>query len=343
MPFAGWEMPVQYTGVSDEHMAVRERAGVFDVSHMGEVLIEGSSALATVQNLTSNDASKLAVGQIQYSGLTTPRGAFVDDVLVARLEEDRFLLTVNASNQEKDVRWIEDNARGASIRDLSDEYALLAVQGPHAAAIVQSLTDADLSKVRYYWFARGTVAGVPAILARTGYTGEDGFELYLSPSDAPRVWDALMEAGGPKGLVPTGLGSRDTLRLEAKMALYGNDIDETTTVLEADLLFILKLNKGEFIGRDALVEQQREGIPRRLVGFELRGAGIARHGHEIVVDGRNAGAVTSGTQTPFLKKSLGLAYLPVGHDKPGSRFDIMIRGRAVPAEVVPTPFYKRTK
>ncbi len=286
---------------------------------------------------------KLAIGQVHYSALMTPNGAFVDDILVHRMADDRFFLCVNASNADKDYAWIAAHADGATVRNVSDDYAQLAVQGPAAAGIVQKLTGCDLAGIRYYWFREDRVLGAPAIIARTGYTGEDGFELYLPPAEAPRIWDALLEAGRDAGLVPAGLGARDTLRLEAKMALYGNDIDDTTTVLEADLLFILKLDKGDFIGRDALLEQKRAGLTRRLVGFELRGPGIARHGYPIVVDGLSAGAVTSGTQTPFLKKSIGLAYLPVGKDQPGSRFDVIIRERPVPAEVVPTPFYKRKR
>jgi aminomethyltransferase len=343
VPFAGWEMPVQYAGVTEEHVAVRTRAGLFDVSHMGEILVEGSGALATLQHLTSNDVSRLADGQIHYSALMTPNGAFVDDILVHRMSKDRFFLCVNASNVDKDFDWIATRAKGADVRNVSARYAQIAVQGPAAAGIVSKLADVDLSTVRYYWFREGKALGAPAILARTGYTGEDGFELYVPPEAAPGIWDALLEAGRSEGLVPAGLGARDTLRLEAKMALYGNDIDATTTVLEADLLFILKMGKGDFVGRDALAEQQRAGLRRRLVGFELRGPGIARQGHEIVVDGSPFGAVTSGTQTPWIKKSLGLAYLPVGRDVPGSRFDVMVRGRAVPAEVVPTPFYKRSR
>ena len=343
VPFAGWEMPVQYAGVTEEHIAVRSRAGLFDVSHMGEILVEGPGALATLQSLTSNDVSRLADGQIQYSALMTPNGAFVDDILVHRMSPERFFLCVNAANADKDFEWIAGRPGGAEVRNVSSRYAQLAVQGPAAAGIVAKLADVDLSAVRYYWFREGKALGVPTIFARTGYTGEDGFELYLPPDDAPRIWDALLEAGRSEGLVPAGLGARDTLRLEAKMALYGNDIDDTTTVLEADLLFILKLDKGNFVGREALIEQRRAGLSRRLVGFELRGAGIARQGHEIVVDGKPFGAVTSGTQTPWIKKSIGLGYLPVGRDVPGSRFEIMVRGRAVPAEVVPTPFYKRAR
>ena len=341
--FGGWEMPVQYAGITEEHHAVRQRAGLFDVSHMGEIAVEGSGALLALQRLTSNDVSQLAIGQVQYSALTTPRGTFVDDILVHRRSEDRFFLCVNASNAEKDYQWIAERADGVTVANVGQDYAQLAVQGPRAARIVQTLTDSDLSRVKYYWFVEGRVLGIPAIIARTGYTGEDGFELYVPPAGAPRIWDELLAAGRSDGLVPAGLGARDTLRLEAKMALYGNDIDETTTVLEADLLFILKLGKEEFLGREALLEQKRSGVKRRLVGFEMRGPGIARHGHEVLIGGSPVGTVTSGTQTPFLKKSIGLAYLPIGQDRPGTRFDVVVRGKPVPAEVVPTPFYKRAK
>jgi aminomethyltransferase len=343
VPFAGYEMPVTYAGVVEEHMAVRTRAGLFDVSHMGEIAVEGPAALAALQHLTCNDVSRLAPGQIQYSALTTPAGTFVDDVLVHRRNDDRYFLCVNAANVQKDFRWIQAAARGATVADLSDRYAQIAVQGPAAAAIVERVAGRDLSAVKYYWFVEAPVMGAPAIVARTGYTGEDGFEIYLPPEAAPSLWNALLEEGRSAGLVPAGLGARDTLRLEAKMALYGNDIDETTTVLEADLLFILKLDKGPFTGREALIEQKAKGIARRLVGFEMKAPGIARHGHTIVVEGAPAGTVTSGTQTPYLRKSIGLGYLPVGHDTPGSAIDIEIRDRRVPAEVVPTPFYKRKR
>ena len=343
VPFAGWEMPVQYAGVAEEHIAVRARAGLFDVSHMGEIAVEGRGALATLQRLTSNDVSKLAIGQAQYSALTTPEGTFVDDILVHRRGEGRYFLCVNASNREKDFAWIAARAEGATVEDVSDRYAQLAVQGPAAEGIVQKLVETDLSAVRGYRFIESRAAGAPAIVARTGYTGEDGFEIYLPAEEGSSLWNALLEAGRAEGITPAGLGARDTLRLEAKMALYGNDIDETTTVLEADLLFILKLDKGEFIGREALVAQKESGIKRRLVGFQLLGSGIARHGFEVQVDGRVVGIVTSGTQTPWIKKSIGLAYLPVGNDRVGCRFDVVVRGRPVPAEVVPTPFYTRKK
>jgi aminomethyltransferase len=255
IPFGQWDMPVQYRGILDEHRAVRSSAGLFDVSHMGEVEFRGTEALAALQRLTCNDVSRLQIGQIQYSALTTEAGTFVDDLTVYRLADARYLVTLNASNIEKDVRWMRERARDVEIIDLSDETALIAIQGPQAVAILQGLTPVDLAAIPYYWCARGTVAGTDALLSRTGYTGEDGFEIYVPPQRVVALWDALLEAGGPAGLVPCGLGARDTLRLEAKMALYGNDIDDEHTVLEADLGWIVKLQKGEFIGRAALARQ----------------------------------------------------------------------------------------
>jgi aminomethyltransferase len=342
--FAGWNMPVQYAGPLQEHVAVRTRAGIFDVSHMGEIEVAGSSALETIQRVTSNDANRLAVGQIQYSALTTPAGAFVDDILVYRMEPARFFLCVNCSNQEKDYRWILDNALpGTVVKFRSDEFSQLAIQGPKALEILRPLTRIDLGSMKYYWFAEGNFAGVDAVVSRTGYTGEDGFEIYLPPSRAAAVWARIWEAGRPLGLEPAGLAARNTLRLEAKMTLYGNDIDETTTVLEADLAWICRLDKGEFIGREALLKQREEGLRRKLVGFEMVERGIARDHYPIRKDGEDLGVVTSGSPAPFLQKNIGLAYLPVGLCSAGTEFEVMIRGKAVKARVVPTPFYKRPK
>ncbi len=343
VPFGKWDMPVQYRGILEEHRAVRSAAGLFDVSHMGEVEFRGAGALPALQRLTSNDVSRLQVGQIQYSALTTEAGTFVDDLTVYRLADDRFLVTLNASNIEKDVRWMREHARGAEIVDQSDETALVAIQGPHAAAILQRLTSVDLAAIPYYWFARGDVAGGEAILSRTGYTGEDGFEVYLPPQRAVGLWDALLEAGSPQGLLPCGLGARDTLRLEAKMALYGNDIDEQHTVLEADLGWIVKPQKGEFIGRDVLVRQKAEGVARKLVGFELVGRGIARSHYPIVKDGTRIGEVTSGAPSPWLNKNIGLGYVAITHASVGTEIDIVIRDQPVAARIVHTPFYKRAR
>jgi len=343
VPFGTWDMPVQYRGILEEHRAVRSAAGLFDVSHMGEVEFRGAGALAALQRLTTNDVSRLQVGQIQYSALTTEAGTFVDDLTVYRLAQDRFLVTLNASNIEKDVRWMREHARGAEIVDQSDETALVAIQGPHAAAILQRLTSLDLAAIPYYWFARGDVAGGEAILSRTGYTGEDGFEVYLPPQRVVALWDTLLEAGSPRGLLPCGLGARDTLRLEAKMALYGNDIDDRHTVLEADLGWIVKLQKGEFIGREALARQKAEGVTRKLVGFEMVGRGIARSHYPIVKDGARIGEVTSGAPSPWLNKNIGLGYVAIAHATVGTQIDIAVRDQPVAARIVQTPFYKRTR
>jgi aminomethyltransferase len=343
IPFGQWDMPVQYRGILDEHRAVRSSAGLFDVSHMGEVEFRGTEALAALQRLTCNDVSRLQIGQIQYSALTTEAGTFVDDLTVYRLADARYLVTLNASNIEKDVRWMRERARDVEIIDLSDETALIAIQGPQAVAILQGLTPVDLAAIPYYWCARGTVAGTDALLSRTGYTGEDGFEIYVPPQRVVALWDALLEAGGPAGLVPCGLGARDTLRLEAKMALYGNDIDDEHTVLEADLGWIVKLQKGEFIGRAALARQKAEGIGRKLVGFEVTGRGIARSHYPILAGGARIGEVTSGAPSPWLNKNIGLGYVAIAHAAVGTAIDILIRDQPVAARIVQTPFYKRTR
>ncbi len=344
--FGGWDMPVEYSGIVDEHLAVRTRAGLFDVSHMGQIEIAGADALAAVQHMTSNDASRLAVGQAHYSGLLTPQATFVDDLLVYRFSDVHFLMVVNASNIEKDYAWIAQQAKtfaDAIVVNSSARYALIAAQGPKAAAIVQKLTGVDLASVKYYWFATGEVAGVRATLSRTGYTGEDGFELFVPPAQAERVWNAVLEAGKPEGMIPCGLGARDTLRLEAAMRLYGNDIDDTTTALEADLGWIVGWKKTDFNGADVLRKQKEQGVTRRLVGFEMIDRGIARHGYDAYLDGAKAGYVTSGTQTPFLKKAIGMAYLPADRGTPGTEFEIDVRGRRLRARVVPLPFYKRPR
>jgi aminomethyltransferase len=343
--FSGWEMPVQYTGVIDEHLAVRTRAGLFDVSHMGEVSVLGREALDFLQHVTCNDVSRLSPGRIQYSALTTPQGTFVDDLLVYKRREDDYLLVINAGNTQKDVDWLRYHAKGYDLRleDVSDHWCQLALQGPRSQEILQSLTNASLAPMKYYGFVQDNVSGVPCIVSRTGYTGEDGFEIYGPAEAAETLWYSVLGAGAPHGLVPAGLASRDTLRLEARMALYGNDIDDTTTVLEADLGWIMKLEKGDFLGRDALLLQNAHGLTRTLVGFETEGRAVARHGHKALSHGTNVGTVTSGTFAPFLKKNIGLAYLPIALTQPGSRFTIDIRGRLEPAVVVPTPFYTRAR
>jgi aminomethyltransferase len=345
VPFSGWDMPVHYTGVIDEHMAVRSRAGIFDVSHMGEVDVVGPEALEYLQQITCNDVSRLAPGRIQYNALTTPDGTFVDDLLVYKRDEHDYLLVINAGNTPKDLDWLHYHAKGYGVRvsDVSEQWCQIALQGPRSQEILQPLTATPLAAMKYYGFVQDAVSGVPCIVSRTGYTGEDGFEIYGPAAAAETLWYAVLGAGAPHGLVPAGLAARDTLRLEAKMALYGNDIDDTTTVLEADLSWILKIEKGEFLGRDALVRQKGEGLTRLLVGFETEGRAVARHGHTAMAQGQTVGRVTSGTFAPFLKKNIGLAYLPVALTPPGSRFEIDIRGRAEPAVVVPTPFYKRAR
>jgi aminomethyltransferase len=345
VPFGGWDMPVEYSGIIAEHLAVRGGAGLFDVSHMGEIEVAGKDALAAVQKISTNDAAKLSIGQAQYSALTTPQGTFIDDLLVYRLASDHYLLVVNAGNIEKKYKWIADQTRDAgdvSVVNSSSRYALLAVQGPAAPSIVQELTSVDLPSIRYYWFDHGEVAGVRTIISRTGYTGEDGFELFIPPASAERVWNAILDTGSRAGILPVGLGARDTLRLEAGMHLSGQDIDETTTVLEADLGWIVGWKKADFIGKAALDEQKTNGLTRRLVGFEMIAPGIARHGYKAYAGG-GEGIVTSGTQTPFLKKAIGLAYLPIEASAIGSEFEIDIRGRRTPARVVSSKFYKRSR
>jgi aminomethyltransferase len=342
--FGGWDMPVEYSGIVDEHLAVRGRAGLFDVSHMGQIEIAGADALRAVQHIASNDASRLAVNQAHYSALTTPHGTFVDDVLTYRLADDHFMLVVNASNIVKDFHWITQQIAGlgdAAAVNTSSRYALLALQGPAAREVLQTLTGVNLSEIKYYWFTTGEVAGVRATVSRTGYTGEDGFEVFVPPAAAERVWDAILTAGRSAGVVPAGLGARDTLRLEAAMRLYGNDIDDTTSVLEADLGWIVGWKKTDFIGADVLRRQKQDGVSRKLIGFEMLDRAIARHGYDVYVEGRNAGVVTSGTQTPFLKKAIGMAYLPSQSSSAGSRFEVDVRGRRARAQVVPLPFYKR--
>lgn len=344
--FGGWDMPVQYpAGTIAEHLAVRTAAGIFDVSHMGEIEIKGPQSLALVQHITCNDASKLSDRQAQYSGLMTPAGTFVDDILVHRFDPEHYFLCVNASNSDKDFDWIQSHAPGfdAEVTNLSADYSQLAIQGPRALEIMQPMIDADLSAIKYYWFTTGHVDGVPAIIARTGYTGEDGVEIYFDPGESERIWNKIIEAGQPLGLLPCGLAARNTLRLEAKMALYGHEIDDTTTPLEADLAWICKLGKGEFLGRDVLAAQKEQGLTRKLVGFEVLDKGIARDGYPVLIGDQQVGHVTSGSPAPFLKKNIGLAYLPMEHTAIGTKFEIDVRGRRLAAEVVPTPFYKRSK
>jgi aminomethyltransferase len=344
--FGGWDMPLEYSGIVTEHMAVRERAGLFDVSHMGEIEIAGKQALDAVQLISCNDASKLQVGQAQYSGLLTSQGTFVDDLLVYRLAPQHFLLVVNASHIPTDYAHIAAHiqpAGDAVAVDASSRYAMLAIQGPEALQVLQQLTSVDLANLKYYWFAHGEVAGVRVTVSRTGYTGEDGFEILAPPQMADRLWQAIVSAGHTVDLIPCGLGARDTLRLEASMRLHGNDIDQSTTVLEAGLGWMIGWNKADFVGLDALRKQKAEGVARKLVGFELVDAGIARPGCDVYVGDVKAGTVTSGTRTPFLKKAIGMTYLPLEHSAAGSDLDVDVRGRRVRAKVVPMPFYTRRK
>ena len=343
MPFAGWRMPVQYKGIKSEHEAVRTRAGLFDVSHMGELLIEGPAAVAAVDGLVTNDVSKLEVGQALYTVCCNDDGYILDDLIVYRLEAEKILVVCNASNRDKMVAHFESRlGDDVSFDDASDRWALLALQGPSAAAIMRDAgapnTLTDLAPFRV---ARAEVAGVEVWAARTGYTGEDGFELFCANGDAVALWRTLFSAGEPHGLEPVGLGARDTLRLEARLALYGNDIDENTQPFEAGLGWVVKLDAGDFVGRTALRGFKEAGLERRLVGFEMTGRGIARHGYPILADGKPVGTVSSGSVGPTVGKNIGLGYVPKALSRVGTTFGIEIRGKVVDAVVVRTPFYKR--
>jgi aminomethyltransferase len=339
--FAGWEMPVQYAGILDEHETVRTRVGLFDVSHMGEVVFRGPRALEALSRAFTNDLTKASDGQAQYGCLCRDSGGIVDDVVVYRRAADDLLVCVNAANRAKDFEWLRARAGGADVSNESDDWAQLALQGPLAAQVLQRLTKLNLSAMKTYRFARGEVAGIRAIVARTGYTGEDGFELFVASDKGPPLWAALMEAGQPEKIAPAGLGARDSLRLEMAYRLYGSDMDDGTTPLEAGLAWVVKLDKGDFVGRDALVKQKEAGVPRKLVGFTLTDPGIPRHGYPVLQDGRKVGDVTSGTKSPSLGISIGLAYVPTALAAEGSGFAVEIRGRAAAARVVKTPFYTR--
>lgn len=341
VPFAGFEMPVQYrTGITAEHRAVREAAGLFDVSHMGEFVVRGPQALDLVQHVSVNDAAQIEVGQAQYSAMCLENGCVVDDLLVYRFA-DRYMLVVNASNLGKDWNWIEGHAQAfeCGLEDVSQDTGLLALQGPAAREILRPLAGIDIDDVKYYRFAEGEVAGVPAVISGTGYTGEDGFELYVGANDTPALWDALMEAGADAGLMPVGLGARDSLRLEMGYALYGNDLDEQHTTLESGLGWVTKMNKGDFVGREALAAQRESGVARRLVGMRLEGRGFPRPGYDIVHEGEVVGTVTSGTVSPSLGSGIAMGYVPVELAKPDTRLQIDLRGRPVDALVQRPPFY----
>ncbi len=339
--FAGWEMPVQYAGILEEHEAVRTRAGLFDVSHMGEVVFRGPKALEALARLFTNDIAKIEDGQAQYGCLCRESGGIVDDVVVYRRSAEDLLVCVNAANRAKDFEWLSSHAGGADVRNESDAWAQLALQGPLAAQVLQRIAKANLSALKTYRFAPGEVAGVACLVARTGYTGEDGFELFCPSAEGLRVWAAVMEAGKPERVQPCGLGARDSLRLEMAYRLYGSDMDDSTTPLEAGLAWVVKLDKGEFVGREALRRQKEQGLSRKLVGFTLTEPGIPRHGYPVLRDGQKVGEVTSGTKSPSLGTAIGLAYVPTALAAEGSGFEVEIRGRAVPARVVKTPFYTR--
>lgn len=341
--FFGWEMPVEYSGIVSEHLAVRTHAGLFDVSHMGEILVTGPQALDFIQYLTPNNAAKVNPAKAQYSALTTAAGTFIDDLLVYCLAEERYLLVVNAANTDKDFAWISNHAGAfdVSVENVSEEYSQLALQGPKAQEILQPLTRLELAEMGSFSVGLGTVAGVDALVSRTGYTGEDGFEIYTTAENPDKIWEAVLAEGERYGIKPIGLGARDTLRLEACLMLYGNDIDDTTTILEAGLRWVIKFKKGDFLGRDALLQQKKEGLSRKLSGFEITGRGIARPHYPVFINGEKVGEVTSGTFSPLLKKSIGLTYLPFEFNEVGNEFEVEIRGKLVKAEVVPIPFYKR--
>jgi len=344
--FGGWEMPVQYRGVIEEHLAVRNAAGLFDVSHMGEIKVSGPGALAFIQELATNDASTLENGQVQYSALCYPHGGVVDDVTLYRFDAEHYLFCVNASNTDKDFAWMEEvladgDFSGVSLHNVSDDFAQLALQGPAAETILAQLTDRALADIGYYRFYEGLVAGVPTLISRTGYTGEDGFELYFAPDAAESLWNALMDAGSDDGLVPVGLGARDTLRLEMKYALYGHELSTEITPLEAGLGWITKLDKPSFVGREALLKMKAAGVPRRLVGFAMTEPGIPRADYPVFAEGRQVGVVTSGTMSPSLRVGIGLALVETACAAIGTPLQIGIRNRRVGAKVEKTPFVKK--
>ncbi len=345
--FGGWDMPVQYSGLVDEHNTVRNAVGLFDVSHMGEIEVKGPQALEFVDYATTNAVAKLNVGQVHYAGLLYEHGGFVDDILVHKVAADSFFLCVNAGNQEKDFEHLQgllsEKKFDCEVIYASERYAQLAIQGPKALSVAQKLSVTELAPIKYYWFVDGEFAGVPARIARTGYTGEDGFEVYVAPEHAESVWNQILAAGQEAGIKPAGLGARNTLRLESKMALYGHEIGPSINPFEADLNWIVKLDKGDFHGRAALAAAKERGLSRKLAGFEMRGRGIGRDGYDVHVDGKPAGWVTSGSPAPTLNKNIGLCIIPSGHAVPGNKIEVIVRNQPVEAEIVPTPFYKRSK
>lgn len=343
--FGGWEMPVQYTGVIEEHNTVRTKVGLFDVSHMGEVDVKGKDALAYVQNLITNDVTQIQNGQILYSPMCYPNGGIVDDLLVYRYDSEHFYIVVNASNTDKDYAWMIEHVKGYEVQldNVSNQVAQLALQGPLAEKILQSLTTTDLSDIKYYWFKHGEIDGVSCLISRTGYTGEDGFEIYMTPEKAPELWRKLLEVGTPEGIQPIGLGARDTLRFEARLPLYGNELGPDISPLEAGIGFFVKFGKEKFIGKEALEAQKEKGVPRKLVGLEMIERGIARSHYPLQKDGGEVGFVTSGSFSPTLNKNIALGLIRSDLAEWGSTLEVMIRGKAVKAKIIPTPFYKRTR
>ncbi len=344
--FGGWDMPVQYTaGVIGEHMATREKAGLFDVSHMGEIWVEGEDAIAFVNRITTNDVTKLVDGQAHYSALTNEQGGVVDDLLVYRFDQDKLLLVVNASTTDKDWDWITSQKKDENITltNASADYCQIAVQGPKAVEIAQHFTDVNLSEIKYYHFTVDKFNGTDAIISRTGYTGEDGFEIYADKTEAVRLWNDFLEYGERFGILPAGLAARNTLRLESAMSLYGNELGDDISPLEAGLGWICKLNKGDFVGREPMAKLKEEGLKKKLVGFEMVDRGIARDHFDVYVGDEKVGYVTSGSPAPFLKKNIGLAFVPPEFAKTGQEITIDVRGKKLAAQVVPTPFYKREK
>lgn len=343
--FGGWEMPVQYAGVIEEHHTVRKKAGLFDVSHMGEVNVTGKDALTFVQNLITNDVTRIQNGQILYSPMCYPTGGIVDDLLVYRYDLEHFFIVVNASNTDKDFAWMLEQAGGYDVQldNVSSQYAQLALQGPLAEQILQRLTSVNLSEIKYYWFKHGEINGIPSLISRTGYTGEDGFEIYITPDKASLLWKKILEEGSPEGVKPIGLGARDTLRFEARLPLYGNELGPDISPLEAGIGFFVKMSKEKFIGKEALEEQKAKGVSRKLVGLEVIERGIARSHYSLQKDGEEVGFITSGSFSPTLNKNIALGLIRSEIAELGSTLDVMIRGKAVKVQIIPTPFYKREK
>jgi aminomethyltransferase len=342
--YCGWDMPVEYSGITREHLAVRTAAGLFDVSHMGEIEVRGPQSLELLQHVTSNDVSRLEDGQAQYSALMLPSGSCIDDCVVHRFGPEHYFLCVNAANTDRDYAWmVQCNSFGADVLNVSAQYSQVALQGPKALEILTKVTENDPANLKYYWFRPAKVAGVEGILARTGYTGEDGFEFYFAPASSQHIWNTLLDAGKQEGLIPAGLGARNTLRLEAGYALYGHELDPETTLLEANLGWITKFEKGDFVGRDVLLRQRAEGTARKLIGFEMIDRAPARDDYPVWIDGKAVGKVTSGSPAPYLKKNIGMAYVPSEYASVGREIQIEIRGRQASAKIVSLPFYKRPK